>query len=975
VSVTDQPLTAPTRDPGGAAPDRVAPTRDPGGAAPGRVAPDRVAPGRVAPDRVAPDRVAPDRVAPGRPVGRLAGAGVRGSRPAPGASAAPAVADAGAPVRPRTAGGVLLLPPWRRAPLLPFGQPAVLLAVLAAAAILACAAASAPLFLSSASSAALQRLLGQQCASAGTAAVKVRDQPALYGPAVAYDLGKLNREVPAAMTGAGLPAPTLSALAANLYNVGYGATVIGRPTSRVVYRSEALANVTKLPGAVGGTGVWLPKYLRDRLGARPGSTVTVGDTPVRLAGYYGNLYEGSLPAYWCSYGFLVLPNEASNDVPPPLVLATDPATYSRLTGDSAADYEWVSTVDTSGITVSRARDVERRQVTAYRSAGLPVPLDLGRTNGGTGQLPALADRAELVRDGLRGPVLPIALGGTLLALLLVGAAGSYWADRRVREVRLLSARGVGPGALAGKAVLELALPAAVGTVLGTLLARWLVARLGPSPNLDAGAYGQAAVVVAGGLLAGLALLGLVAGIRSRNATERPVGARRSRLAWVPWEVLLLAGAAGTYAALRGGHAVTVVANIAQVNLLVVVFPLLFILGGSVLAVRLLTLLLPVLSTRATRLPAAWYLAARRLSAARVAAVVLLAAAAAPVAIAVYAAGLTAGSQQTLDAKALTFTGAAVSVETTGQLKRDAATDRIGTIVRRYSYGTVGSTQVAFLAVDRDTLPRTAYWREEFAGRSLPDLLAALAGPAPDGRLPAIVVDPRHELGPTANVRLGTSTARVATAATARLFPGRRLPQPMIVVDRARLGPVDPHAGSYDELWTNGPAAPAEAEVLGQDRLIFDTIDQAQVFDAANFLGITWTFGYLTALAGLVGLVSVGALLLYVETRQRTRIAAYALGRRMGLSRATHLRSLLAELGLLLGLAYAVGVGLSRVALGLVHGLLDLDPARPPTPLLVLPVGVLAGAAVAVAVVAVLTALYAQRVADRTSPAETLRLGT
>ena len=41
----------------------------------------------------------------------------------------------------------------------------------------------------------------------------------------------------------------------------------------------------------------------------------------------------------------------------------------------------------------------------------------------------------------------------------------------------------------------------------------------------------------------------------------------------------------------------------------------------------------------------------------------------------------------------------------------------------------------------------------------------------------------------------------------------------------------------------------------------------------------------------------------------------------------------------------------------------------------LPVTVLVGAAVAVAAVAGLTAQYAQRVADRTPPAETLRLGT
>ena len=862
---------------------------------------------------------------------------------------------------------MLLLPPWRRAPLLPFGQPAVLLAVVAAAAILACAAASAPLFLSSASSAALQRLLGQQCASAGTAAVKRNDD--------ADRLAELDRRVPAAMTGAGLAPPALSVLATNLYTVGAGTEVVQQPSSRLAYRAGAVDHITRLPGAVGGGGVWLPKYLGDRLGARPGGTVMVSGVPVRLAGYYRNFYDEQLPAFWCQYGYLVQASETSNDVPSPWVLATDPATFSRLVGPSGADFEWVSPVDTAGETVSRARDVSDRQTAAYHAAGLPVPLDFARTDGGTGQLPTLADRADLIRSGLRGPVLPIALGGTLLALLLVGAAGSYWADRRYREVRLLSARGVGPGALAGKAVLELALPAVVGTVLGALLARWLVARLGPSPDLDPSAYRQAGVVVAAGLLAGLALLGLVAGLRSRNATERPVGARRSRLGWVPWELLLLAGAAGTYAALRGSNAVTVVQNVAQVNLLVVLFPLLFILGGSVLAVRLLTLLLPLLSARATRLPAAWYLAARRLSAARVAAVVLLAAAAAPVAIAVYAAGLTTGTEHTLDAKARVFTGAAISVETTGQLTRSAGTDQLGTVVRRYSYGTVGDTEVAFIAVDPATLPGTAYWRNEFAGRSLPDLLTALAGPVTGGRLPAIVVDPRHELGATADVTLGTSTAHVATAATAALFPGRRLPWPMIIVDRNRLGPMDPHAGSFDELWTNGPAAPAEAAVRAQDQLLFDTIDQAQVFDAADYLGITWTFGYLTALAGLVGLVSVGALLLYVETRQRTRVAAYALGRRMGLSRATHLRSLLAELGLLLGLAYTVGVALSWVALELVHGLLDVDPIRPPTPLLVLPVAVLAGAAVAVAVVATLTALYAQRVADRTPPAETLRLGT
>ena len=199
---------------------------------------------------------------------------------------------------------------------------------------------------------------------------------------------------------------------------------------------------------------------------------------------------------------------------------------------------------------------------------------------------------------------------------------------------------------------------------------------------------------------------------------------------------------------------------------------------------------------------------------------------------------------------------------------------------------------------------------------------------------------------------------------------------LLVLSRLRrLGEVDPDAGSHHELWSRGPAGPAEAAVRATGAGVFATVDRDRLFDAADYLGITWTFGYLTALAGLVGLVSVGALLLYVETRQRSRVASYALGRRMGLGRAAHLRSLLAELGLLLGLAYLVGAGLGWLALRLVHALLDVDPARPPTPLLVVPVPVLLGALAVTAVVAVLTALHAQRVADRAAPAEVLRLGT
>ena len=460
----------------------------------------------------------------------------------------------------------------------------------------------------------------------------------------------MDRRVGSAMTGAGLPPPALSVLATNLYAVGAGSQVVSQPSSRLAYRAGAADTITPLPGAIGGTGVWLPQYLRDRLGARPGSTVAVSGTPVRLAGYYRNFYDAPLPAYWCSYGFLVQANALSSDVPPPLVLATDRATFGRLAGDTALDAEWVSTVDTTGETVSRARDVAGRQVAAYHAAGLPVPADFGRTNGGTGQLPTLADRADLIRVG-------VARAGAADRARRHAAGAAAGRRRRVVLGGPAAAprsgccppAASGPSALAGKAVLELALPA--------------VARHPPRR--------------AAGPLAGRPA-------RPRAPTSTPARTGRRRSSWPPacwpgWRCSAWspAPAAATRPSGRSApagpgwpgcpgrcccsaarsartrrcgttDAVTVVQNVAQVNLLVVLFPLLFILGGSVLTVRLLTLLLPVLSARATRLPPAWYLAARRLTAARVAAVVLLAAAAAPVAIAVYAAGLTAGSQRTLE---------------------------------------------------------------------------------------------------------------------------------------------------------------------------------------------------------------------------------------------------------------------------------------------------------------------------------------
>jgi putative ABC transport system permease protein len=898
-----------------------------------------------------------------------------------------------APPRPpvsRSGGGTIFLPPWTRAPLLPFRQPAVILAVLGAAMILACASASAALFLSSSSSESMRRILAQECADAAyptvraTGVVADADQLVPGARASLQPRELADRDVRGAMTGAGFADPYPVRFSDQAPQVVAGSQIKG---GRLFYRPGATEQVTPVGRTLPGAGVWLPDGLATRLDVPVGGTVNLtgggtdgdGAGSARVVGIYRNLFEEPVRPYWCSYSTLFVNPSYGDDTsaPPPLVLTTDSDTFSRLRDgyNGSSTESWVSPVGTSGLTLSEGKDIVGRQSAAYAAAGLPEPTDFADRNAGTGQLPVFTERVSLIRDGLRGPVLPIAFGGSLLALLLVGAAGSYWADRRAREVRLLSSRGVSPAALALKAVLELALPAAVGTVLGWLLARWLVTELGPSPVLDPSAPWQAGATALVALASGLGLLALVAGLRSRAATERPVGARRTWVALAPWELLLLGAALLCWLRLRSGDAVTVDKGIAQINLLVVAFPLLFLVGAAVLVVRLLALLLPRLAKAAGRLSPGWYLATRRVTASRVVSVVLLAAASTPIAVLVYAAALTQTSQYTLDAKAGLVNGSTVAVQSVDPVARTPATDAAGAVVVRYLYGKVDGQpgDVVVLAVDPDTFAGAASWDDRYAGRSLPDLMATLKSGG--DRVPAVVVRDGPAFPATFELGLGRTRVEVTAAATAEIFPGRRVPAPMIVLDRSRLGEVDPYAGTLNELWSRGDPTAAQDAVAAQDARIYTVSSQDSVFEVANFLGVSWTFGYLSALAALVGLVAIGGLLLYLETRQRSRTAAYALGRRMGLTRGTHLRSLLAELGVLLGLAWVIGAALAWAAVLMVYGRLDIDTDRPPGPLLTVPTAAFAGSLVAVAVVVVLAALYAQRSADRADVAEVLRLGT
>jgi putative ABC transport system permease protein len=898
---------------------------------------------------------------------------------APGDQAPPAAAPPRATGPRRRTGGILLLPPWTRAPGLVWRQPMVILAVLAAAAILGCAASSAALFLSSAASASVQRGIAGACPDGS--------QPeATFLTTRAGQYAALNAKVTSQVAAAGLPAPTRMLYGEQpprFGNFPRSSSRTGDTGMQVLYRDGALDQITPKSPRLPGSGVLITVGAAKTLGVRPGDTIKIGGSqPVRVVGTYVDMQDEPLRPSWCSM-FRLIRAPAGHDVAlAPLALATDPATADRLlTAGSqftTVRYKWFVPQDIPHITVTKANAELATWAGVRDRIGTGLPSDTTLVperddNGLQNRLGPITHRATLIRDGLRGPVVPIALGGSILALLLVGAAGSYWADRRMREVRLLSSRGVGPAGLAAKALLELAAPAVIGTVLGRLLASWLVGRLGPGADMDPYAPREANLAALGGLVGGLLLLAAVAGLRARNAVERPVGARRSPLVLVPWELTILGFAAWSYLALRDQPGVVQVENVAQVKLLLVSFPLLFLVGTALLGVRLFASVLRPLRRRAAG--TALYLAISRITAAPAISMLLVAALSLPAAMVVYATGITSTVEYTVDAKVRLFIGGRATLLASDPIKRNPAIDAVGTVVGRFTDGRFGGTSVTVLAVDPDTFARWAFWDRRFARPSLSEDLARIAAPPQGGVLPALAIRGRFQVDVVPDdeiVRVGGRDVTIHVVDRPRFFPGTHNTNATIVVD-ARSLRIAPGYRAATEIWGNDQAAMQAAVASQAVSRVPDPLIPSTTITQANFAGLSFAFGYLGALAALVGLVAVGGLLLYLETRQRSRVAAYAMSRRMGLSAGTHLRSLLVEMGILAGTAAVLGAALSSVAVLLVYQRLDVNVDWNPSPLLSVPLATFATIAAAAAAVTVLAALYAHRAATRTNAAEILRL--
>ena len=878
---------------------------------------------------------------------------------------------------------VLSTSPWRRAPRLIWRQPAVVAAVAGGVLVLAAAAAATPLFLSSSRSAVQQRQVDGRCrADLGITLPLVGDRDTA---------DRTVRSAAADVAGVNPPIATsaVSTLATKGGLADYDDAL--QVIVTVMRRDGALDHVERIAEAPGGGDLWIDDTLAEQLDVGPGDLMVIGrgTLPFEVAGVYRSLRPrleaDPFDRYWCAERLQIVPNGYAGDPPPLLVLVDDQATHDRIVevagGPGVADAEthWlveptdaIARLDRAEAVLDRLGAIDRR---VRREAGggpeqVPRPeLERFRRERSPTELRFVVERSSAVAGSVGGSIGPVTLAALITAAGLVAAAGSYWVDRRRDELTMLGARGVGPAAVGAKAALELVGPAAVGGLAGLAAAVLIVRRWGPSSVLEDGAVRAAGRNASLAVLGAVAVLGVVAALRSRRLGDERTHRFRRALAMVPWEVLPLAAAALAYrrAGIRGVPVAKGV-EVPQIDVLALAFPLLFIVGVVAAADRLLGYGLRLLRRRGRRLPTPAYLAARRLAGAPALVLILMAASATAIGTLAYSAQLTASLDATLLTKSRLSVGSDVAASVIGDPVAPDAIAEDTTTVRLLTESQLTFPQADIIGVDPDTFARGGAWDPSFSDRPLQELLDRLRDPG-TGPVPALVVNGGLPPGRTidfAPAHVPDLSLEAFGGATA--FPGMST-DTVVVVDQAALERLGFRANA--ELWTRGD--PQRIVDAYADQKIRYLTRRDRIIDATSFASVQWTFGYLQALGLTLALIGVGGLLLYLDTRQRERVVAYAFLRRMGLSRRGHRRSVLIEVALTLVSGYLLGTVVAAVAGRLILGRIDPVPAIAPAPVVRYPLASFAVVGAVTLLVCWGGAWLAQRSADRARSAEVLRL--
>lgn len=854
--------------------------------------------------------------------------------------------------------------------------PGSFLAVFGAAAILSTVTAAGPTFLSSTSAATLHRLV-ERDAEFQLPTVAIGADSSVAADVITYRTTLLERELEPL-----LGDPIVTARGDGVIaSAGKGR----KQPVRIVTRTGFLEHVERVQGT-GPGGIWLADVTARKLKVEPGDQFEVRAAFTRASVTVQGVYRDLLPAprdpYWSPLAQFIYATPGADTRPPPLMLM-DLQSYLALEDELLDEQDaliWEFRVPTRPMSVEAAEGLAAR-LDRFEAVIANTSTDVGaafRRSSRSEPLAGWLSSAAEISDPIAPPVQTLALAGRAIALGILVGAGVFMMRRRRVEVGVLHARGVGPIRFGLRTMAEAALPIVTGMVGGSVLASWIVERLGDGGRIGDTALRDAWVAVGWMGAAAVLLLGVVAA-RSivAEGTEGSAVARvTSRL---PWDVLLVVTAILALFWLRSGRETTG-ESASQLDPLFLLVPLLLVTGAAGLAARALRLVLPRLRRWAGR-GAGTYLASRRLAAAPRSATWLLVASSVAVGILVYAGTLTASFGESATQGAALAAGSDAAVVYGGALSEGGdAPFPVTPVARigRVSFAAGSSAELDLLLVDPDTFSEAAFWRGEFADRLLNEMVDAIARPS-SPRVPAIAAGAvRVPEDPI--LSLPGFDVPIEIVGRARTFPGIVGARPMIVVDGDVMQTATEEAAlpldrfiDRTELWARADEDRARAYVASRGGTVFTSTGVVRLRDTPRYLAVTAMLRFLLALGVLAAAVVGIVVVLYLQSRQRRSETSYALARRMGLSPGAHLGSVAIEVVALLIVALALGAGLAVFASSLVNAdvqarALDVDLA-----LFRMPLDLVALLSAALIVFGLAAAGFAQWRADRADVAKVMRV--
>jgi putative ABC transport system permease protein len=858
-------------------------------------------------------------------------------------------------------------PLWAKAPFLLLRYPGLFASIAVGAALLALAAAAYPLFISASASELLAVKVEDPLVTSWGAGFTYRNRGMpLPGnarhPEVFERTDSLFRE----LTG---PNPYLDPTAVSILGpiVEIAEATAPDETREVrIYAGDGASAEVEIVEGEPGSGALVPDTAAEALGIEPGDRIVLGSqrggtASIEVDGIYRSLYKGGASGYWGTW-FAELIDYCADCAPPPQPLVLSEPQFLEMASAlrvNNAGTAWMAPL-AEDLSLEQAEDA------AARAAGLVDRMSDRQTATGrlfsrcylAGFCGVLAQAtfgssiSDVVTDvqrrvaAVESPAKLLRAAGILVALAVVAAAGAFAMAARRVESALLFARGARPATVAGRAMLEAALPSLVGVGAGLGLAFALVLGIGPNGAIASGASSQALRAALAGAVVAVVAIGIVSAVSFLRQSEHHRGRFRVLLA-LPWELVLIGLSFLVLDRLRDGGAIVVNETLRAEtpSLLLLAFPVLFLAGFVTLVARVAMVVVRWLRGRSDRFPTVPYLAVHRMAARPGLTLMLVAGAGLCLGLFAQAQTVAGSMQTTVDAKARVYVGSDVQARI-GSINATPADFPLPLtrVVRELQAGEF-HTGLTFdlLVIDPGTFEAAAFWDQTFAPEPLEALVGRLDRDAETG-LPVVLAAWSGADPPS--ITIDTRQVPVRVVGYAEAFPGMSSLRPLVVVDLERFthafefegkgDPLNSVAASH-ELWIRGDVATAGEALTGLAYVPDLVLSAEEVKDIPHIAAVIDAFLVMNGLGLIAALLVVVAMLMYLQARQRAEIVSYGLSLRMGMRSTSHLVAVALEVAAILLIAFVTGVALAVVAARLTVPLIDPIAVIPPPPLTVVPV--------------------------------------